>query len=141
MGRRIQSHTPVRVEFGPHMELMVNGSVLTAGFIDALSRKKKLRLLLWEKHRGRCHWCGAKTILDLNLPDKRAKGWTCPREATIEHVHSRLQPEERRRLQLLVLACWTCNQKRSFEECRSLPRYKEQLNAIKSLLKKTAENG
>jgi len=132
---------PVFVEFGPHMELMVNGSVLNAGSIDALSRKKKLRLLLWEKHRGKCHWCGAATILDLNLSDKRVKGMTCPLEATIDHVHSRLHPRGSRSLGLVVLACWRCNQQRSFEECRTLPRYKEQLHAIKSRLKKVAESG
>lgn len=82
-----------------------------------------LKIRLWERD-NRCHWCRKPTV----LTDIKG-GQLPPNSATIDHLISRLNParwvkkkkgqkNERRR----VLACYSCNQKRSFQETLCLSR-------------------
>lgn len=78
--------------------------------------KMNQRARLWHKD-PHCHWCKTLTVLTTGKLQQA-------NSATIDHLYSKLNPKRRtpcapgevRR----VLACYTCNQRRSIEECATL---------------------
>lgn len=72
----------------------------------------------------RCHWCGVETVLPASAGDRLRKAFNA-REATIDHLRSRLDPSrtipatggEQRH----VLACKKCNGERAAAENAALP--------------------
>jgi hypothetical protein len=84
------------------------------------SRKKRLkRFRLWEKQKGRCHYCNKKTVMRF-----REGGGVIPDdEATLEHLDDRFNPNrgafpgEPR----IVVACNQCNDQKGRESQASQP--------------------
>lgn len=76
------------------------------------------RKRLWKASGGRCHWCSRVTRLLAGVPDRISQP---PDLATVDHVRSRFvrAPGE---ASPLVLACYTCNQRRARDEERALLR-------------------
>jgi 5-methylcytosine-specific restriction endonuclease McrA len=79
---------------------------------DATARL--LRVELFRKQNGRCHWCRRRC-----LPASRRKATTPPRplDATLDHVVPQAEggpttPEN------CVMACFACNQRRGKETKR-----------------------
>jgi len=77
---------------------------------------RKFKLEAWNKNPN-CHWCQQPTILT-NV--KLFKGQPDPRMATVDHLISRFNPERYLKKNSnpspKVLACFECNQRRSYEE-------------------------
>ena len=81
-------------------------------------RRRKV-VSLHERQGGACHWCKRQTKLHDHPTYKRSTGGLSGLAATLDHLYSRLHPlygvsvdHER-----YVMACSTCNLKRSHDEC------------------------
>jgi hypothetical protein len=78
----------------------------------------------WIKQDGLCWWCGDPTILygdrGYYKPNGRA-GRLSAKAATLDHLFSRLHPLRDKPTigQKYVMACNSCNSKRSKEECNA----------------------
>jgi len=90
------------------------------------ARKRRRLLRLWEDS-PLCHWCKEATVCVFRPFEKNKGGKFRPRpdEATLDHIHTRLEPE--RYLPVgkngheVVLSCWQCNATRNQEEQREMP--------------------
>ena len=82
------------------------------------NRSEKIKL--WNEN-SKCYWCGIQTQLT-NCPD----GKISDTAATIDHLYSKLNPHRwvRRHPGQVkkVLACHSCNQRRSIEETQQLDK-------------------
>lgn len=83
-----------------------------------MSYRPSLQVLYW-RHGGKCHWCKRLTVGPNDPKYLRRNGLPKGDSAARDHVYSRLHP-----LRLkpttgprIVLACLSCNQKRSNVEC------------------------
>ena len=66
---------------------------------------------IWNKQRGRCHYCGTKMV---PLPPiKTDRQPTLPRHATIDHVNPLSNGGPRKAKSNLVYACLSCNQRKA----------------------------
>jgi 5-methylcytosine-specific restriction endonuclease McrA len=88
----------------------------------AVKRRKLLRL--WEADR-RCRWCQRETVLVFRPPGVGHRQFP-PRddESTLDHLHSRYSAKRGRVAngeQMIVLACWRCNNDRGRDEERAVP--------------------
>lgn len=73
-------------------------------------RRKRLH-----ENNPHCHWCGILTVEGGSPRHANA--------ATLDHVYSRLDPRRASGPSPVVLACYSCNQRRSREEhARGLDR-------------------
>ena len=90
--------------------------------------KVRRRRNLFERQKGRCHWCRAEMVLP---PDGRHVKHMAPNTATIEHLRDRFDPTRTERLKFnqpdrrWVLACLACNNKRGAQ--RQAAQGKEEL--------------
>lgn len=112
---------------------------------NQLLRRQRYRM--WKENPA-CHWCGRETIFVENPHlQKNLKDNTC----TIDHLHSRLQPDLRRSgYNRHFLACWKCNNDRARAEDKTLPleekrrragRYPELIQATKAFSEYCRSNG
>ena len=93
--------------------------------MSKLSRSKRLRRQrerMW-KENPHCHWCGIETVL---IP-YGAKVKQENNAATIDHLRDKYNPEKRQEPNLnnetrRVLACFSCNVRRSAEATAKLPK-------------------
>jgi|SRR5688572_2867262 len=87
------------------------------------SRANKRRRISLFKKWPYCYWCRRQLTLDGN---PNGRGPVPENFATLDHLRSRLHPERQTPNpnceERIVLACPTCNQKRSTEETRALSK-------------------
>ena len=74
----------------------------------------KLRLRLYFRHFGQCHWCGCDVFLKGGTP-----GRTLENTATIDHLKTKLQGRSNFTDGGHVLACQPCNNRRGAEDWAS----------------------
>lgn len=80
----------------------------------SINRYRELKLRLIAQGKG-CYWCG-KRVQDYG---KTPDGVDSPaNEATIDHLESRFTRKKGQTVEK-VLACKSCNQKRSWEEMKA----------------------
>lgn len=84
-------------------------------------------ILLYIAQNGACYWCGIGCFLraDPGYFSTRKAGRTLSgRAATLDHIYSRLHPYRTRAVKgpRYVMACNTCNGKRSKQECEAVSR-------------------
>lgn len=87
----------------------------------------KRTILLYIAQNGACYWCGIGCFLrgDPGFFSTRKNGITLSgRAATLDHIYSKLHPYRYRKIKgpRFVMACNTCNGKRSKEECSAVSR-------------------
>lgn len=98
-------------------------------------QKRRRLLALWERD-SRCHWCRQPTVLAFRPSETQHKKFPPRRdEATIDHLFSRLSAERglRQGVEVTVLACWECNNRRCQEEQAAVP--------IEELRRRARNNG
>ena len=79
-------------------------------------RRKKLEL--FNAQGGLCHWCKQACRMPDHPMYWRSTGALSGKAATIDHLYSRLDPRRNKmRGPQYVMACSTCNGKRSKKEC------------------------
>jgi hypothetical protein len=73
-----------------------------------VDRKRRLLRRLYFMQNGLCHYCGKQMIL---VVPKHHFQRTLPTQATLEHLHDRLNEErgKHRNEQCIVAACYECN--------------------------------
>jgi hypothetical protein len=74
---------------------------------------------LWTQQEGACHWCKRQTRLHDHPLYKRSTGALSGLAATLDHLYSKLHPLRHKSVDhsKYVMACSTCNGRRSKEEC------------------------
>ena len=91
------------------------------------NRRVKLNLYKRDPH---CHWCGVLTTLT-NI--KHIHGQPDPTMATVDHIISRFDPrrwvEQKPGEIRKVLACFSCNNRRSIEDQKKLRKEEELLRS------------
>lgn len=84
---------------------------------------------LFKNHKGKCFYCGEKTVLPKSGVNGQSK--QVPNLATTEHVYHKT--DIRRFLsRKKVLACYTCNNKKGATDAISVYRSSEYLFAYQS---------
>lgn len=78
-------------------------------------------LALYEQQGGLCHWCQQPCRLPDHPQYRRSTGALSGKAATLDHMYSRLNPQRWYGPPTVgprhVMACSTCNGKRSKAEC------------------------
>lgn len=95
----------------------------------------KRTILLYIAQNGACYWCGIGCFLrgDPGYFSTRKNGVTLTgRAATLDHIYSKLHPYRYRKVNgsRYVMACNTCNGKRSKEECSAVSRKEPMIHVI-----------
>lgn len=99
----------------------------------AASSWARRRVALWLAQGGKCFWCARATLLPGHDGYFRTKqGALSGYAATVDHIYSKLHPL-RYQFQAshdmpYVMACSTCNNKRSKAECQQLHRLISRLD-------------
>lgn len=84
-----------------------------------MTRAQRLRRQLWHAQGGLCAWCKRQTqLVEGEHNGKRTSGLA----ATIDHLYSRLDERRYTQRQRHVMACSTCNGRRSKLECIDVAR-------------------
>lgn len=86
-----------------------------------VNKNARKKIMLYVLQGGLCHWCGKKTLLPDEAGYLKPSGGVSGKAATLDHLHSRLDPKRVEKLEdgshRYVMACSTCNGKRSLVEC------------------------
>lgn len=85
-----------------------------------MSSNREQRLRLWRRN-PRCYYCGIYTVNINRAGNRRAKDFRDD-EATLEHLHSRLNPERGQHpgKRTHVIACRKCNLEKARQEAAAL---------------------
>ena len=89
----------------------------------ARSQISRRRVELWVEQWGKCHWCSVDTWLRKPGDHKVYRRAVRDREATLDHLYSRLNPKRQtppHGQRRYVMACSKCNFERGRDECAAL---------------------
>lgn len=83
--------------------------------------RRRLVLSLYETQDGKCHWCKRQTYRHDHPQYRRSTGALSGLAATLDHLYSKLHPLRHVPVNhsKYVMACSTCNGKRSTAECKA----------------------